>query len=97
MSLSIDFALVTVATRCFGRASALELGRAGATVIGTAKSAAGAEDISAYLGDSGVKGRGMRLDVTDAASVETVMEAIQQDYVAPGILVNNACITRDNL
>src|SRR3569832_569816 len=39
----------------------------------------------------------MRLDVTDPASVETVMAAIQQDFGAPGILVNNACITRDNL
>ena len=97
MSLENEIALVTGATRGIGRAIALELGRAGATVIGTATSAAGADAISAYLADGGVKGEGMRLDVTDPASVETVMAAIQQGYGVPSILVNNAGITRDNL
>ena len=66
-------------------------------MIGTATSASGAENISAYLAESGVKGTGMMLNVTDPASVEQVMEAIQNDFGAPGILVNNAGITRDNL
>src|SRR3569623_1374982 len=97
MSLATELALVTGATRGIGREIALELGRAGATVLGTATSAAGAAEISADLGEGGVQGRGMRLDVTDPASVETVMAASQHDYGAPGILVNNAGITRDNL
>ena len=97
MSLENEIALVTGASRGIGRAIALELARAGATVIGTATSAGGAENIGAYFAESGVKGKGMVLDVTDQASVEQVAEAIQTEYGVPGILVNNAGITRDNL
>ncbi len=97
MSLENEIALVTGASRGIGRAIALELGRAGATVIGTATSAAGAENISAYLREGGVRGAGMLLDVTAPASIDAVMAAIQKEYGAPSILVNNAGITLDNL
>lgn len=97
MSLENEIALVTGASRGIGRAIALELGRAGATVIGTATSAAGAENIGVYLREGGVRGAGMLLDVTAPASIDAVMAAIQKEYGAPGILVNNAGITRDNL
>lgn len=97
MSLENEIALVTGASRGIGRAIALELGRAGATVIGTATSAAGAENIGAYLREGGVRGAGMLLDVTAPASIDAVMAAIQKEYGAPSILVNNAGITRDNL
>ena len=39
----------------------------------------------------------MRLDATDPASVDAVVKAVAQAFGAPGILVNNAAITRDNL
>ncbi len=90
-------ALITGASRGIGKAIALELGKAGATVIGTATSDSGAEAISAYLKDAGVKGAGMALNVTDAAQVETVLEAIRGQFGEVAILVNNAGITRDNL
>ncbi|MEK7321789.1 MAG: 3-oxoacyl-ACP reductase FabG [Pseudomonadota bacterium] len=97
MSLENEIALVTGASRGIGRAIALELSRSGATVIGTATSAAGAENIGAYLREGGVRGAGMLLDVTAPASIDAVMAAIQKEYGAPSILVNNAGITRDNL
>ncbi len=90
-------ALVTGASRGIGQACALALAREGATVIGTATSDKGAEAISAYLAAAGAKGRGMKLNVTDAAEVDAVIAAIEKDFGAVTILVNNAGITRDNL
>ncbi len=90
-------ALVTGASRGIGQACALALAKEGATVIGTATSDKGAEAISAYLAAAGAKGGGMKLNVTDAAEVDAVIAAIEKDFGAIGVLVNNAGITRDNL
>lgn len=97
MSLEGKVALVTGATRGIGRAIALSLGEQGATVVGTATSASGAETITAFLKDAGVKGSGMVLNVTDAESIEAVVTEVETTFGAPDILVNNAGITRDNL
>ncbi|WPO98756.1 3-oxoacyl-ACP reductase FabG [Pseudomonas sp. HR96] len=97
MSLQGKVALVTGASRGIGQAIALELGRLGATVIGTATSAAGAERIAATLKEHGVTGTGLALNVCDEASVSAALAAIQEQFGAPAILVNNAGITRDNL
>ncbi len=90
-------ALVTGASRGIGQAIALQLGRAGATVIGTATSDHGAQAISDYLQAAEVSGAGMKLNVTDASEVEAVIAAISKAHGDIGILVNNAGITRDNL
>jgi 3-oxoacyl-[acyl-carrier protein] reductase len=95
MNLENQVALVTGASRGIGKAIALELARQGATVVGTATSEAGAEAISAYLAEFG--GKGLVLDVTDAARCTAVMDEIQKTFGAVAILVNNAGITQDNL
>ena len=97
MSLQGKVALVTGATRGIGQAIALELGRQGAIVIGTATSAAGAERIAEYLKANGIEGAGLVLDVSSDESVAQTLEHIQQHLGQPAILVNNAGITRDNL
>ncbi|AHG42009.1 3-ketoacyl-ACP reductase [Pseudomonas syringae CC1557] len=97
MSLQGKVALVTGASRGIGQAIALELGRNGAVVVGTATSESGAERISATLRENGIEGFGLMLDVCDAESVNSVLSTIQERVGAPLILVNNAGITRDNL
>ena len=95
--LNDKIALVTGATRGIGRAIAHELGRQGATVIGTATSESGADSISAYLAEAGIKGKGIVLDVTDNAQTDAVLAEIVKSFGVITILVNNAGITRDNL
>ena len=90
-------ALVTGASRGIGRAIALALGKAGATVAGTATSDEGAAAISAALAAQGIKGAGLRLVVNDAAQSEAVVQKVEADFGPIAILVNNAGITRDNL
>ena len=96
-ALEGQIALVTGASRGIGRASALELGRQGAIVIGTATSDTGAADIGTALLEAGIKGRGLKLDVTDSAAAEEVVAAIEKEFGPVSILVNNAGITRDNI
>jgi len=90
-------ALVTGASRGIGAAIAQELGKQGATVIGTATSEGGAENINASLKAAGIKGIGMALDVNDAAQITTVLAEIVSKYGDISILVNNAGITKDTL
>ncbi len=97
MPLSQEIALVTGASRGIGQAIALSLGAQGAAVIGTATTEQGAAAIQTTLKDRGVKGIGLALDVTDPASIDTAIKAIQERLGTPTILVNNAGITRDNL
>ena len=95
LNLSNQVALVTGASRGIGRAIALELAKQGAKVVGTATSESGAMAISDYLGAS--LGKGVVLDVNDAAACAALVDNIQKEYGSLAILVNNAGITQDQL
>ncbi len=94
----IDFggkiAIVTGASRGIGKSIAAALAAAGAEVIGTATTDAGADTITTSLGG---KSRGYVLDVSSPESTDRFFESIKGNHEAPLILVNNAGITRDNL
>ena len=97
MTLENEIAFVSGASRGIGMEIALELGRQGAVVVGTATSETGAESISKYLKENNIKGMGVAMNVTEQASIDAALKQIEDAYGAPTILVNNAGITRDNL
>lgn len=97
MSMQEEVALVTGASRGIGKAIALELAKRGATVVGTATTENGAANISDYLAEREYKGQGMMLNVTDADSISSVINTINEQFGSITVLVNNAGITRDNL
>lgn len=88
-------ALVTGASRGIGRGIASALAAQGVKVIGTATTESGAAAITEALAPHG--GRGMALNVNDAAAVEAAIDALTKEFGGLHILVNNAGITRDTL
>lgn len=95
--LQNEVALVTGASRGIGRAIAIALARQGATVVGSATSSAGAQSVDAALAEAGGKGRGVVLNVTDQAAIDSVLADVEAHEGTPTVVVNNAGITRDGL
>jgi 3-oxoacyl-[acyl-carrier protein] reductase len=87
-------ALVTGASRGIGKAIAAVLAQRGLLVIGTATTELGAAGISSELG---AQGRGVALNVNDAAACDALIEQIVKEFGGLHVLVNNAGITRDTL
>ncbi|HET8811342.1 MAG TPA: 3-oxoacyl-[acyl-carrier-protein] reductase [Gaiella sp.] len=88
-SLDGKIALVTGGSRGIGKAIALELGRAGASVVLSYHT--GREDAEQVAAEIG--GRALSADVSDAASAKALVEEAGE----LDILVNNAGLTRDGV
>jgi 3-oxoacyl-[acyl-carrier protein] reductase len=97
LMLENNVALITGASRGIGHAIALALGGAGARVIGTSTTAAGAEKLMADFTAHGFKGHGAVLDASDPTSIDALVNELESADEMPTILVNNAAITRDML
>ena len=89
--------LVTGASRGIGKAIALTLGRAGATVIGTATTESGSDNISKIFADNKISGKGIKLNVTDNEQIASLVKSVNEEFGPIDILINNAGITRDNI
>ena len=97
MELDGEVAVVTGASRGIGAAIARALADDGATVVGTATTDGGAQRVEAMLAGARNPGKGLVLDVANAASVEAAFGTLADSGLLPSILVNNAGITRDTL
>lgn len=97
-NLAGKVAFVTGASRGIGWAIAMELASRGAVVVGTALDEPSAQEITKAL--NAVRegaGKGVVLDVRDADACRAAIDAIQKEFGALHILVNNAGITQDQL
>ena len=89
--------LVTGASRGIGSAILEGFAKTGAVVVGTATSEAGAEAIGAAVAAAGGRGKGIVLNVCDAAASAKAIEDIVAEFGRIDVLVNNAGVTRDTL
>lgn len=96
-NMSDKIVLITGASRGIGAAILQEMAKTGATIVGTATSQNGADNITAAIEAAGATGKGMVLNVSDATSVEACLKQIADEVGGISVLVNNAGITRDNL
>ena len=97
MCLKDKIAVVTGAAQGIGAAIVSELGRHGATIVGTDINEKNAQRIDANLAEEKISGRGIIMDVRDPDQIEAGIALIEKEYGGIHILVNNAGITRDNL
>jgi len=101
-TLADQVAVVTGATRGIGRATALELGRAGARVVVVGRTSASnpnplftgtLESVMAELAAGGAEARSVQADITDGASTQQVVDNVLEWYGRCDVLVNNAAYT----
>jgi 3-oxoacyl-[acyl-carrier protein] reductase len=97
MRLEGKIALVTGASQGIGEAIARRFAAEGAVVLCAARSADRLAALVASIESAGGRGRTVALDVSDAASIASVMKEIGEKEGKLDILVNNAGITEDNL
>ena len=90
-------ALVTGASQGIGRACALELARAGATVALAARNEAKLADVAAEIAAAGGQAAAFALDVASEESIKNGAKAVLDQFGKVEVLVNNAGITRDDL
>jgi 3-oxoacyl-[acyl-carrier protein] reductase len=89
--------LITGASQGIGRACALELARAGASVALAARNLDKLNDVASEIAAAGGTAHPFALDVASEESIKDCAKAVITHFGSVNILVNNAGITRDIL
>jgi 3-oxoacyl-[acyl-carrier protein] reductase len=97
MTLSGRVALITGASQGIGRACALRLAAAGATVAVVARNQERLAELVQKIEGGGGKASAFSADVADDEQVKTTFKTVLGQLGKIDILVNNAGITRDQL
>jgi 3-oxoacyl-[acyl-carrier protein] reductase len=97
MALSGRIALVTGASQGIGRACALKLAEAGASVAVAARNQEKLKELVQEIGEHGGKATAFAVDIGDEEQIKSVFKAALAQFGKVDILVNNAGITRDQL
>jgi 3-oxoacyl-[acyl-carrier protein] reductase len=97
MTFSGRTALVTGASQGIGRACALRLAAAGASVAVAARNQEKLDELVQQIGSAGGKAAAFVLDVAEEDQIKTTFKAALAQFGKIDILVNNAGITRDQL
>lgn len=98
MLLGGKVAIITGASRGIGRATAIELAKAGAkVVVNYAGNQTAAEQVVSLIKEKGGEAIAFKADVSNAEAVDALIKTTQETFGRIDILVNNAGITKDNL
>jgi len=96
-SLQGHVALVTGASQGIGRACAIALAKAGATVVLAARNAEKLNEAVSQIQGDGGKAAAFPLDVSSEDAIKSTIKTIAVQLGKIDILVNNAGVTRDGL
>ncbi|MGB4338425.1 MAG: 3-oxoacyl-ACP reductase FabG, partial [Bacillota bacterium] len=95
MRLDGKVAVITGAGRGLGKEAALLFAKEGAKVMVCDINQESAEEVASSVNAGGGEALAFRVDVTDAASVQAMVDAVVERYGRIDVLVNNAGITAD--
>ena len=89
--------LVTGGSRGIGKAIAKNLGLTCNVAVGYSASKEQADEVVDAIKTAGGNAIAVSIDVTDQNSVDECFETVEDVYSSVDILINNACITKDNI
>jgi 3-oxoacyl-[acyl-carrier protein] reductase len=95
MRLEGKVAIITGSGRGLGKEAAFLFAEEGAKVVVGDINYESAEEVAAAIGEEGGEAMAVKLDVTDSASIQAMVDKVLERFGSIDVLVNNAGITAD--